>query len=152
MSPISLMSPISSMPETVGAPQPGHAGKKARVRRLLIVDDEEFLLEELAEFLNDEGYHVDPAPNGAEALSLLAASPDYALLLCDLRMKDIDGFEVISAARAMAPRLPVIAMSGHATEGDIHRTRTLGCLSFLEKPFTVNQLLQVIEAVLPPAD
>ncbi|MBN9507692.1 MAG: response regulator [Alphaproteobacteria bacterium] len=80
---------------------------------VLLVEDEFLIRLTLAEALADEGFDVIEAENSAEALALLRAHPDLALLLTDLHLADgLSGAELAHAARQVAPQLPVIFMSG----------------------------------------
>lgn len=79
--------------------------------QILIVDDNASVRDTLALFLQVSGYEVTTAANGEEALALLnAAAP--AVLLSDLYMPEMSGFELLAAVRQKFPKLPLIAMSG----------------------------------------
>ncbi len=80
---------------------------------VLLVEDEFLIRLTLAEALAEEGFDVIEAETGAEALALLRAHPQVALLLTDLHLAgEVSGGELARAARQAAPRLPVIFMSG----------------------------------------
>ncbi|MFN7950762.1 MAG: response regulator [bacterium] len=82
-------------------------------RRLLIVDDEAYFREAVASYLEDEGYEVRVAATAGEALERVAAEvPDLCVL--DLRMPDVDGFELASRLRRVAPELRLLVVSGSA--------------------------------------
>ena len=83
--------------------------------RVLIVDDDEALRESLELVLVSEGYQVATAPCGASALERLEEQP-VDVVLCDLRMPGIDGFELIPQILRQAPNIPIVLMSAYGTE------------------------------------
>ena len=112
---------------------------------ILVVDDELGIRELLFEILNDEGHAVELAENAARARELrLAARPDLVLL--DIWMPDTDGVSLLKEwAAGGLLTMPVIMMSGHATiETAVEATR-IGAMAFLEKPITLQKLLQTVE-------
>src|SRR5690606_34162848 len=102
------------------AADPGVAGSAipprapaARPRgRILLVDDEALLLSMCAGSLRRAGYEVVTAPNGAEALHRIQHDPGIELLITDLSLPDVSGFEVLYTSRVVRPDLPAIVMSG----------------------------------------
>ncbi len=112
---------------------------------ILVVDDELGIRELLFEILNDEGHAVELAENAARAREhRLAARPDLVLL--DIWMPDTDGVTLLKEwASSGLLTMPVIMMSGHATiETAVDATR-IGAMAFLEKPITLQKLLQAVE-------
>lgn len=112
---------------------------------ILVVDDELGIRELLFEILNDEGHAVELAENAARARELrLAARPDLVLL--DIWMPDTDGVSLLKEwAAGGLLTMPVIMMSGHATiETAVEATR-IGAMAFLEKPITLQKLLQTVQ-------
>ena len=113
------------------------------MRRILIVDDEPAVREAVAMVLTDEGYTVQMAPDGRNALEMIATAPD--LLITDLMMPDLDGWGLLSQVRERHPTLPVILMSAI----DLIRWRgpsppALDHTVFLSKPFDLEKLLAVV--------
>ena len=116
--------------------------------RVLAVDDNADALDMLQLTLEQAGAVVRTAASGRQALDLYAReTPD--VLLCDLAMPDMDGFEVLRRLgdRPSAPRAPAIAVSAHAT--DLHRARSVqaGFREHLAKPYPVEALIEVIQRV-----
>jgi DNA-binding NtrC family response regulator len=112
---------------------------------ILVVDDELGIRELLFEILNDEGHTVELAENAARARELRQRlEPDLVLL--DIWMPDTDGVTLLKEwARSGLLTMPVIMMSGHATiETAVEATR-IGAMAFLEKPITLQKLLQSVE-------
>jgi PAS domain S-box-containing protein len=133
---------------TVAAPiwPPGPAAPL----RVLLVDDEDVIREVLAHYLEDAGYSVLPAANGAEALALLASEPKVDALITDLSMLGMDGLAVIRAAREHYPALPAILLTGYAgDDAALVLGRSIGgAVSLLRKPVSDVQLLDCLSAML----
>jgi DNA-binding NtrC family response regulator len=115
---------------------------------ILVVDDEHGIRDLLFEILNDEGHLVELAQNAAEArLARNRACPDLVLL--DIWMPDTDGVSLLKEwAGSGQLSMPVVMMSGHATIETAVEATKLGALSFLEKPITLQKLMQAVEAGL----
>lgn len=115
--------------------------------RILIVDDEVGIRELLSEILEDEGYEILLAENAAQARQLKAKQPDLVLL--DIWMPDTDGVTLLKEWAANGElNTPVIMMSGHATIDTAVEATKIGAVDFLEKPITLQKLLQTIQRVL----
>ncbi len=112
---------------------------------ILVVDDELGIRDLLSEILNDEGHQVDLAENAAQARAARQRQrPDLVLL--DIWMPDTDGVTLLkewSAAGLL--NMPVVMMSGHATIDTAVEATKIGAMSFLEKPITMQKLLQAVE-------
>jgi len=115
--------------------------------RLLVVDDEMTILELLAESLRFAGFDVLTAASGAEALRIAAtARPD--LILLDVMMPHGDGFDVIRRIRAGGPHIPVIFLTARGGVRDRVAGLTLGGDDYVAKPFSLDEVLARIRAVL----
>jgi len=115
--------------------------------RLLVVDDEPTILELLAGTLRFAGFDVLTAVSGAEALrAAAAAKPD--LILLDVMMPDRDGFDVIRRIRAGGPRIPVIFLTARDSVHERVTGLTLGGDDYVTKPFSLDEVLARIRAVL----
>ncbi len=117
-------------------------------RRILVVDDEPELLDELITTLSLEGWHADGAPNGREALRHLAEDDSITVLLTDIRMPGISGLELASQAwhsRRDIDAVEVVLLTGHGTVEDAAQAVRIGAFDFVSKPVGVEQLLAVCE-------
>lgn len=112
--------------------------------RILVVDDEEFVREPLAEALCRLGFAADSAASVDEALALLDRQ-DYTLVFCDLVMPDASGFSLLEVVRDRYPAMPVIVLTGHATVEITQQAIQLGAQDFIIKPFSVRELPFIIE-------
>ena len=114
---------------------------------VLLVDDEVFLVDELAEYLSKRGFGVLKAYGARAALETLARDGGGAVthLLLDLRMPDVDGFGFLGLIdRPRLAELFVIAVSGHPTTEDEVRAKALGADVFLKKPFCPEDILGLL--------
>ncbi len=112
---------------------------------ILVVDDELGIRDLLSEILNDEGHQVELAENAAQArLARNRARPDLVLL--DIWMPDTDGVTLLKEwSSGGMLTMPVIMMSGHATIDTAVEATKIGAMAFLEKPITLQKLLQAVE-------
>ena len=106
---------------------------------ILVVDDEEIVRDSLASWLEEDGYHVDTAPDGPTALAKLAERA-YAVLLVDLKMPGMDGLQVLAQARSLHPDAPVIIMTAYATVDTAVQAMKQGAYDYLVKPFEPEEL------------
>jgi CheY-like chemotaxis protein len=120
------------------------------VTRILVMDDDDVFRQALRVILEGAGYAVAEAPDGAAGLRLyhqLGAD----LVLVDIFMPAMDGFEVIRALRTQVPAPHIVAMSGGgaAGQGDVLTiAATLGAARTLRKPFTSRELLEALGGLL----
>jgi two-component system, OmpR family, response regulator len=118
-----------------------------RGARLLVVDDEPVILELLAGALRFAGFDVLTAATGAEALRAAATGrPD--LILLDVMMPGCDGFEVIRRIHDSGPRIPVIFLTARGSRHDRVAGLSLGGDDYITKPFSLDEVLARIAAVL----
>jgi CheY-like chemotaxis protein len=117
---------------------------------MLVVDDDPVIRDLVAEVLVDEGYAVETAANGAEAIALLDHMHP-ALILLDMRMPVLDGWGVMAHLRATRVQTPVIIMTAAQ---DARRWATeVGAHAWLAKPFDVDDLLTLVaETGAPDCD
>ncbi|MGO9022085.1 MAG: response regulator [Syntrophobacteraceae bacterium] len=111
-----------------------------RAFRVLVVDDELVVRDSLKEWLVVEGFSVDMAQSGAEAIELLSVN-DYGLMLLDIKMPGMDGVEVLKIAKDMREQLPVLMMTAYATVETAVQAMKIGALDYLMKPFDIEALI-----------
>lgn len=110
---------------------------------ILIVDDEESIRLSLGGILEDEGYQVVCAENGADALDTIREEvPDLVLL--DIWMPGIDGIQTLERIKNLYPEMIVIMMSGHGTIETAVKATRIGAFDFVEKPFSLDKVLITI--------
>jgi UDP-3-O-[3-hydroxymyristoyl] N-acetylglucosamine deacetylase len=117
------------------------------VETILIVDDEEQIRASVRGVLADEGFRVLEADNGRTALAVIAAERPRLVLL-DIWMPEIDGIETLLAIQKHHPGTRVVVISGHGNIETAVRATQLGAIDFIEKPFSIDRLLQRVERAL----
>ncbi len=118
-----------------------------KVKRILVVDDEEDLCEILQYNLGNAGYHTDIAHSAEDALKLTLSS--YDLILLDVMMGPMSGFKLADRMRKeMNLNVPVIFLTAKDTENDILTGFSLGADDYIAKPFSVNELTARVKAVM----
>ncbi|HZH14486.1 MAG TPA: sigma-54 dependent transcriptional regulator [Archangium sp.] len=115
--------------------------------RILVVDDHVEMGEMLKEPLTDAGYTVDVAGSGEEAIAQLRARL-YDVVLCDLRMKEVDGLDVLAAALKIDPGLPVLLMTAFGAVESAVEAMKCGAYHYLTKPFRLDEVLLYVERAL----
>jgi two-component system response regulator RegX3 len=126
---------------------PHAAGATMAIVKILVVEDEDAIAEPLTEGLRREGFDVERAATGQEALD--AAEPDLVLL--DLRLPDVDGIEVCRRLREDS-RVPIIVVSARGEEVDRVVGLELGADDYVVKPFALRELIARIRAVMRRVD
>lgn len=116
-------------------------------RRILVVEDDSAIRRGIVDALRFSGYETLQSGNGQEAQKL-AAGATYDLLLLDLVLPGMGGFEILKATRAVRPTLPVIILTARGEEADRVQGLRLGADDYVVKPFSVRELLARVEAVL----
>jgi two-component system response regulator (stage 0 sporulation protein F) len=115
--------------------------------RILIVDDEAPVLEVLSEYFTTQGYAVETASSGADALAAVGRQrPDLVLL--DVRMPGMDGVEVLKRLRAVDPTLAVIMVTANEDVALARETLKIGAFDYVAKPFDFRYLDRAVAAGL----
>jgi len=119
--------------------------------RILIIEDEPSMLAGLKDNLELEGYDVDTAENGSVGLKKLLEN-SYNLVLLDVMLPELSGFDVLKQARERGLRTPVIMLTAKGEEVDRVVGLELGADDYVTKPFSLRELLARVKAVLRRAD
>lgn len=115
--------------------------------KILVVDDEEALRTVLSTELEGEGYQVSTAADGEEAIKILG-SQQFHLILLDIKMPNVDGFEVLKYVKQNQPTTKVIMLTGFADLKNAIESKKLGAEDFVSKPYDLVDLLTTVERVL----
>jgi DNA-binding NtrC family response regulator len=118
----------------------------ANKNRILVVDDEASLRTVLCSELHTEGYIVSTASDGDEAIDLLQ-SHSFDLVLLDIKMPRVDGFQVLRYVKDKLPHIKVIMLTGFADLKNAIESKKLGAEDFISKPYDLVDLLATIERV-----
>lgn len=122
-------------------------GVEMKSRVILIVDDEESIRKTLESVFADEGFATISAASGLAAIDMVRdLCPDLVLL--DIWMPGMDGIETLEKLIEIAPKLPVIMMSGHATISTAVKSTQLGAYDFIEKPLDLTSILKSVSRAL----
>lgn len=111
--------------------------------KILVIDDERSIRSTLKDILEYEKYEVDLAGSGPEGLELFSKSP-YDIILCDIKMPEMDGMEVIEKIFEKETDSQVIMISGHGSIDNAVQAIKKGAYDFIEKPLDLNRLLITI--------
>ena len=117
------------------------------MHKILLVEDNEMNRDMLSRRLERKGYQVVLALDGQQALAL-AQSESPALILMDMSLPLLDGWEATRQIKAANPSLPIIALTAHAMASDEEKARGAGCDDYDTKPIDLVRLLGKIEALL----
>jgi DNA-binding NtrC family response regulator len=115
--------------------------------KILIVDDEPAIRRSLRDILEYEKYAVEEAKDGVEAVAKIKTG-SYEAMLCDIKMPQMDGIDVLERAVLLAPDMPVIMISGHADLETAVDCVRRGAFDFIAKPLDLNRLLITIRNAL----
>ncbi|WP_409480153.1 response regulator [Pseudobdellovibrio sp. HCB154] len=111
-------------------------------KNILVVDDDEGIREILQMAFMTEGYSVTTAANGKEALDILSHSPHYGLILLDLMMPKMNGWEFVEAFQKTShPQIPIILMTAYTD-----RVKNIDVKEVISKPMDFEALLQRVQA------
>lgn len=135
------------------APPPAADSPKSGSGTLLVVDDEPYILMALTGILKELGYHVIPADNGQQALTLFGQDMDRIDgVLLDMIMPDLNGRQVLKKLKAMRPGIKVILSSGYSLNGLGEGDQQPAGDGFIQKPYHIDQLAAVLDDVLNDRD
>jgi len=117
------------------------------MKKLLIIDDEMGIVEEVQEYLREEGYDVHAADTGQDGIGLLREIlPD--LIVLDMKLPDMSGIEILKICKREYPQIKVIVNTGYVDQKLIDEAEKLGRDTFLQKPFDLERLKSEIDHLL----
>src|SRR5205807_9271512 len=120
---------------------------KSQDVRILVVDDEPMMSDSLRQHLVDEGYSVDTAASGAEAIDLFDGGAHHRVI-CDLQLPDMYGLELLRHMKDAKPNAEVIVVTGYGSVQAAVEATKAGAFYFVEKPFDFAELLPLVEKAL----
>lgn len=125
----------------------GEKKKPMEKRKILIVDDQPIITDLLVDILTDMGYSYEVALGGKEGLKIFAKD-SFDLVITDLGMPDISGWEVSKSVKKQNPSVPVILITGWGVEPDPHKVKDSGVDFVINKPFQIDQLEGIINQMI----
>src|SRR2546428_2748925 len=117
---------------------------KSQDVRILVVDDEPMMSDSLRQHLVDEGYSVDTAASGAEAIDMFDGGAHH-LAICDVQLPDMDGLTLLRHMKDAKPKTEVIVVTGYGSVQTAVEAIKAGAFYFVEKPFDFEELLRLPE-------
>jgi ATP-dependent Lon protease len=121
--------------------------KMSSQHKILVVDDEKITRQNLEHVFKKDGYHVDTASNGSEALDFLKKTA-FDVIVTDLKMGKVDGMAVLEKAKDVNPSTEVIIITGYATVSTAIEAMKKGSYHYLTKPLKLNEIRSVIQKAL----
>ena len=115
--------------------------------KILVVDDDKDIVELLSIYVKNEGYEVEKAYNGKEALTKLHTNPDIALMILDIMMPEMDGIEVIKEVRKDS-QIPILVLSAKSEDLDKIQGLIQGADDYVTKPFNPLEVMARIKSLL----
>jgi two-component system response regulator HydG len=121
--------------------------KKSHMLKILIIDDDTYICKLMKNFLVKHGYQAETAITGSDAIKKIN-NGDYQLILSDYRLPDLDGFEILNAARNVEPAPPVIIMTAYEDLGVAVRIIKAGAYDYITKPLIPDEVLEIVKEAL----
>jgi CheY-like chemotaxis protein len=128
-----------------------HGGKEAlRGRKVLVVDDDARNIFALTSLLENHEMEVISATNGRQAIDLIRETPDLSVVLMDIMMPEMDGYETMREIRQQPEfrTLPILALTAKAMKGDREKCLQAGASDYIAKPVNTDQLLSLLRVWL----
>lgn len=119
---------------------------KAGKPSVLLIDDDQAVNNMLRKFLSQEGYRVDSAFKGPEAMEMFQPS-EHDVIITDIMMPDMNGWELVGALRVRAPEVPFVVITGNSSKDSWNEEhlRRLGVVAVLNKPLDLDQLASILQ-------
>jgi CheY-like chemotaxis protein len=131
-------------PETALAEQ----NETVRKLKILVAEDDEVSEKLIDNYIKMFGYEVLKAKTGAEAVKVCRDNPDIDLILMDIRMPVMDGYEATRQIRQFNQQVVIIAQTAHGLLGDKEKAIEAGCNDYIAKPIKKSELLQLLQKTL----
>ncbi|MGZ3538956.1 MAG: response regulator, partial [Thermodesulfobacteriota bacterium] len=114
--------------------------------RILVVDDEETVREMVSKIINLIGHEVVTTGNGREALEILRSQP-FSIMITDVKMPEMDGFELMKVVRDQFPGTPIICMTAHGASYTYTDVVGVGATEYITKPITIDEMMAKLKRV-----
>lgn len=116
--------------------------------KILVVDDQPLVVEELCEFLESSGYRCVPCESSLQAIERFSEDPEIGLVLSDLHMPDMDGIQLIQELQRLAGKqraFEAIMLTGRADKQDVIKALRAGIADYYQKPINLDELLEGVQ-------
>ncbi len=111
---------------------------------ILVIDDEQVIVDAVVKICSSEGFSVNTSLNASDALHKVE-NHNYRLIICDIMMQEIDGFQFLNELQKKKISTPVIMTTGYSTVENAVKSLYNGAIDFIPKPFTVDELLSSVQ-------
>ena len=118
------------------------------MKKILIIDDETGIVEEVKGFFEEEGYEVFTADTAKDGMETIAREQPHVVIL-DMKLPDMSGLNVLRYSKENFPKIKILVNTGYVDQAVIDEAEKLGRDSFLQKPFNLERLMQENEARMP---
>ena len=129
-------------------PQETYVNVNWKNHHILVVEDDMTCLELINEFLEETGIKISNGTTGLEAVKICRKDTSIDIVLMDMRMPEMDGYEATKRIKEFRPDLPIIAQTAHALSDDKKKCLSAGCDDYLTKPIIQNILFGTISKFL----
>ena len=120
---------------------------EVKKRKILLVEDETIVREALRDWLVEDGYDVEVAENGEEALEKIKEE-EFGVIVLDLKLPGIDGLQVFEEAKEIKPETKGVIITAYPSKETLEKAKRLGLLDYLAKPFKAEDLEKIINKTL----
>ncbi|MGF6151316.1 DNA-binding NarL/FixJ family response regulator [Pseudomonas fluorescens] len=125
-----------------------HVNKPTSAVKVLVVDDQPLIVEELCEFLESSGYRCVPCESSQQAIARFGEDVDIGLVLCDLHMPGLDGIQLVQELQRIAGKhraFEAIMLTGRADKQDVIKALRAGIADYYQKPIDLDELLEGVQ-------
>jgi CheY-like chemotaxis protein len=143
-----ILLPVSKTPLPPRQKGVALTASHASGQTVLVVDDEQIVLRTASLTLERRGYRVLQAVNGSEAIQVLRAHPEIALVILDLTMPVMTGEQTIPLIKNLRPAIPILLSSGFSEAEVVQRFASSGIAGFLQKPYDVSTITAKVTNIL----
>ncbi len=121
---------------------------KFKGKKILVVEDDVISTEFLKEVLTTLHMSILNTSSGEEAVKICSADASIDLVLMDIRLVGMDGYEATKKIKNIRPELPVIAQTAYALQGDREKAILAGCDDYIPKPIRISSLMEIFRRIL----
>ena len=115
--------------------------------RIMIIEDDKEMRSLLKDFFEEEGFEIDSASNGVDALRMLSGD-HFDLVITDIQMPGLTGLDILPRIRRLKPETPIIVMTAYGSDEVRRRSLERGATTYLEKPIRLSKLRTLIREVV----
>ena len=117
-------------------------------RTILLVEDDEYSIDYIGELLSLAKADCEHAINGIDAMRLYKSMPHIDLVLMDIRLPDINGYDLTRSMHQINPDIPIIAQTAYSYDTDREKAMEAGCVDFMTKPISQSKLFITLDEYL----